>query len=66
LVAKASKKGASFLAKLASLSFGLEAVSGYTQCQLDKIALRLNQRPRKTLGLQAPATELAASVAPTI
>jgi IS30 family transposase len=27
-------------------------LSGYTQSQLDNIALRLNQRPRKTLGLQ--------------
>jgi IS30 family transposase len=27
-------------------------LSGYTQSQLDKIALRLNQRPRKTLGLR--------------
>jgi IS30 family transposase len=40
-------------------------LSGYTQSQLDKIALRLNQRPRKTLGFQTPASKLHASVAPT-
>jgi IS30 family transposase len=39
-------------------------LSGYTQSQLDKIALRLNQRPRKTLGFQTPASKLHASVAP--
>jgi IS30 family transposase len=27
----------------------------YTQTDLDKVALRSNQRPRKTLGFQAPA-----------
>ena len=41
-------------------------LSGYTQSQLDKIALRLNQRPRKTLGFQTPASKLRASVAPTL
>ena len=40
-------------------------LSGYTQSQLDKIALRLNQRPRKTLGFQTPASKLHASVAST-
>jgi IS30 family transposase len=40
-------------------------LSGYAQSQLDKIALRLNQRPRKTLGFQTPASKLRASVAPT-
>jgi IS30 family transposase len=40
-------------------------LSGYTQPQLDKIALRLNQRPRKTLGFQTPASKLRATVAPT-
>src|SRR6266481_3631391 len=40
-------------------------LSGYTQSQLDEIALRLNQRPRKTLGFQTPASKLRASVAPT-
>ena len=40
-------------------------LSGYTQSQLDKIALRLNQRPRETLGFQTPASKLRASVAPT-
>jgi IS30 family transposase len=41
-------------------------LSDYTQSQLDKIALRLNQRPRKTLGFQTPASKLRASVAPTL
>jgi IS30 family transposase len=40
-------------------------LSGYTQSELDKIALRLNQRPRKTLGFQTPASKLRASVAST-
>src|SRR6202171_4453111 len=40
-------------------------LSGYAQSDLDKIALRLNQRPRKTLGFQSPASKLHASVAPT-
>src|SRR6266853_580602 len=31
-------------------------LSGYTQAELDKVALRLNQRPRKTLGFQTPET----------
>jgi IS30 family transposase len=41
-------------------------LSGYAQSELDKIALRLNQRPRKTLGLQTPESKLRASVASTI
>ena len=40
-------------------------LSGYAQSDLDKVALRLNQRPRKTLGFQTPASRLRASVAPT-
>jgi IS30 family transposase len=40
-------------------------LSGYTQSELDKVALRLNQRPRKTLGFQTPASRLQASVAST-
>src|SRR6202521_686404 len=39
--------------------------SGYSQSDLDKVALRLNQRPRKTLGFETPASRLQASVAPT-
>jgi len=35
-------------------------LSGYSQSDLNKIALRLNQRPRKTLGFQAPADKLHA------
>ena len=34
-------------------------LSGYTQSQLDKIALRLNQRPRKTLGFQLQRVNFA-------
>jgi len=40
-------------------------LSGYTQAQLDQVALRLNQRPRKTLGFQTPASRLQTSVATT-
>jgi transposase, IS30 family len=38
-------------------------LSGYSQAQLDQVSLRLNQRPRKTLGFQTPASKLHASVA---
>ena len=40
-------------------------LSGYTQAQLDAIALRLNTRPRKTLGYRTPAVTLADTVAST-
>jgi IS30 family transposase len=40
-------------------------LSGYSQSDLDKVALRLNQRPRKTLGFETPASKLQASVAST-
>ena len=40
-------------------------LSRYAQSDLDKVALRLNQRPRKPLGFQTPASRLRASVAPT-
>jgi IS30 family transposase len=40
-------------------------LSGYTQAELDEVALRLNQRPRKTLGFQTPASKLQQSVAST-
>ena len=36
-----------------------------SQAQLDQVSLRLNQRPRKTLGFQTPASRLHASVALT-
>jgi IS30 family transposase len=38
---------------------------GYSQADLDKVALQLNQRPRKTLGFETPASKLQASVAST-
>ena len=38
-------------------------LSRYTQPQLDKVALRLNQRPRETLGFETPADKLRQSVA---
>ena len=41
-------------------------LSPITQAQLDQVSLRLNQRPRKTLGFQTPASKLQASVASTI
>src|ERR1035437_289170 len=40
-------------------------LSVHSQAELDKVALRLNQRPRKTLGFETPASKLHASVAPT-
>jgi len=40
-------------------------LSAYSQAQLDRVALRLNQRPRKTLGFQTPASRLQASAAST-
>jgi len=40
-------------------------LSGYSQADLNKVALRLNQRPRKTLDFETPASKLQASVAAT-
>jgi len=40
-------------------------LSSYSQSDLDQIALRLNQRPRKTLGFETPESRLQASVALT-
>jgi IS30 family transposase len=40
-------------------------LSGYSQADLDKVARQLNQRPRKTLDFQTPASKLHASVAST-
>ncbi len=41
-------------------------LSDYTQSDLDEVALHLNQRPRKTLGFETPASKLQASVASTV
>jgi IS30 family transposase len=41
-------------------------LSTLSQAQLDQVSLRLNQRPRKTLGFQTPASRLQASVASTV
>ncbi len=41
-------------------------LSGYSQRQLDQVALRLNERPRKTLGFHTPASKLRESVASTV
>jgi IS30 family transposase len=38
-------------------------ISVYSQSQLNKVARKLNQRPRKTLGYETPADKLQASVA---
>jgi IS30 family transposase len=38
-------------------------LSNHSQADLDKVALRLNQRPRETLGFKTPAAKLQASVA---
>jgi transposase, IS30 family len=40
-------------------------VSGYSQRQLDQVAMRLNQRPRETLGFRTPAQVLSLNVAST-
>ncbi len=40
-------------------------LSVHSQQELDEVALKLNQRPRKTLGFQTPADKLQASVALT-
>ena len=40
-------------------------LSVYSQRYLDRIALRLNTRPRKTLGYRTPAVTLAKTVAST-
>jgi len=40
-------------------------LSHYSQAELNRIALQLNQRPRKTLGFQDPASKLQACVAST-
>jgi IS30 family transposase len=36
-----------------------------TQAELDAVALKLNTRPRQTLGFETPADRLAAAVAST-
>jgi IS30 family transposase len=41
-------------------------LSGYSQAQLNQVALRLNQRPRKTFGFETPASKFRASVASTV
>ena len=41
-------------------------LSAISQEQLDQVELLLNQRPRKTLGFQTPASKLQASVASTV
>jgi IS30 family transposase len=40
-------------------------LSRFSQAELDEIALRLNTRPRQTLGFRTPADKLQASVAST-
>jgi IS30 family transposase len=40
-------------------------LSTFSRSDLDAIALRLNTRPRQTLGFQTPADKLQASVAST-
>ena len=40
-------------------------LSAHSQAHLDRVALRLNQRPRETLGFQTPAHKLSAYVAST-
>src|SRR6204780_5329670 len=40
-------------------------ITDYSQSDLNKVAQRLNQRPRETLGFQTPASKLQESVAST-
>jgi IS30 family transposase len=40
-------------------------LTDYSQSDVNKVALRLNQRPRQTLGFQTPASKLQESVAST-
>jgi IS30 family transposase len=40
-------------------------LSGYSQADLNRIALRLNTRPRKTLGFRTPADKFNDAVAST-
>ena len=40
-------------------------LAGYSQQQLNKVATRLNQRPRSTLGFRTPAAKFSESVAST-
>ena len=41
-------------------------LSPISQAQLDQVSVRLNQRPRKTLGFQTPTSKLQSSVASTV
>ena len=41
-------------------------LSGHSQAYLNRIALRLNTRPRKTLGFRTPAARLNDAVASTV
>jgi hypothetical protein len=40
-------------------------LTDYSQSDLNKVALRLNQRPRQTLGFETPASKRQESVAST-
>ena len=40
-------------------------LSAHSQADLDAVALKLNTRPRKTLGFQTPGATLAQAVAAT-
>ena len=46
-------------------SDGVAGLPAVMQSELNKVALRLNQLPRKTLGFETPASRLRASVAAT-
>ena len=50
---------------ITTILFRRTDLSGYTQEDLDKVALRLNSASKKTLGFQTPASRLQESVVST-
>ena len=59
-----STGGKAILGRMSKMPNGTD-LSVYTESDLDQIALRLNMRPRKTLGFQTPADTFDRAVALT-